>query len=334
MRIYRPRGACVLPIREGEYERLFFLDSGAPSSFSRDLDCLDSSPVPGADGWKRLSLPQPPFSLSGLEEILGQRLSGFLGADFFRRFPNLSVAGRRLDLQGTAGGSTEFALQLDSSTSKVAAAIGGTPLEGLVDTGSAECFARELPGGPYAASRGWRLPFSGGETFTVDYFSGVRLALGSGDSCLPWVGTVGVLRPDQMLPNQWRDLPGFVIGQSLLSRYRCTFEVERGRLSLSPTGSPAETWPNPPIFLDEGLYHAGIQVGISGGRAVVTNLLDNCPNSNRVRVNDHIELPGAELSDYEVVNVLDAALSGREPGVVRAIVEGRETELSLAPLFS
>jgi len=331
VQMIRPGGAIVLPIRDENRTLYFFMDTGFPLSFSRDLDRLAERHLPECPGFTGLALPPVPagIDIAGLEAHLGVRLSGFLGCDFFLAHQAVTLDFVARTVRFGQRPATGLALPLVGPPAPPMIRLGANAEERLpclVDTGAWQCLLLTPPAGARLRSRGWVFP-TAFDQLRFDFFADVPLFLSDAEvRC-----TVGVPAAPLPMPAPF----SVVLGLNLLSRYTVCFDFERRLLVLGEADAPGDARTNgpAPLSLTSGLHSVGFQVVRKGQEILVETILPGCPNAGLVSVGDRIEIDGVDMHDPEMMNAVHASLTSDGPGTVAVGVNGQPVALSLSPVF-
>ena len=304
MKIYLPANAIIIPIIRDGKEYYFFLDTGFPSSFSKDLNLVSS--ISNKDIHIRqnfnLTLSKPPIDVSALSQHLMMDLTGFLGMDFVSQFDNFKInfSTRELDFNVTAFTSD---LELDLIASNpffVELSVDSPENFGncLVDTGAYQSmFLNENAiGGGHPKSNGWQFPSAFGN-MTIDFHAGVKAYTHT--ECL---GNFVFGCPTNLPPMPFDS----VLGLNILSQYECCFNLKKHRLQLKTNQRDFRYGAD----LTEDMHTVGVQVISNGENLCVSNVLPGFSPS-AIGLNDKLQLPNIDLNAPEAVNCVCEALSSR-----------------------
>lgn len=304
MKIHLPANAIIIPIIRDGKEYYFFLDTGFPSSFSKDLNLVNSISNKDIHIRQNFNLPlsKPPIDVSALSQHLMMDLTGFLGMDFVSQFDNFKInfSTRELDFNVTAFTSD---LELDLIASNpffVELSVDSPENFGncLVDTGTYQSmfFNENAIGGGHPKSNGWQFPSAFGN-MTIDFHAGVKAYTHT--ECL---GNFVFGCPTNLPPMPFDS----VLGLNILSQYECCFNLKKRLLQLKTNQRDFRYGAD----LTEDMHTVGVQVISNGENLRVSNVLPGFSPS-AIGLNDKLQLPNIDLNAPEAVNRVSEALSSR-----------------------
>jgi len=304
MKIHLPANAIIIPIIRDGKEYYFFLDTGFPSSFSKDLNLVSSISNKDIHIRQNFNLPlsKPPIDVSALSQHLMMDLTGFLGMDFVSQFDNFKInfSTRELDFNVTTFTSD---LELDllfNNLLFVELSIDSPENFGncLVDTGTYQSifFDKNTIGGGHLKSNGWQFPWAFGNMI-IDFYAGVEV-----HSRTESLGNFVFGCPKNLPPMPFDS----VLGLNILSQYECCFNLKKRRLQLKTNQRDFRYGAD----LTEDMHTVGVQVISNGETLCVSNILPGFSPS-AIGLNDKLQLPNIDLNAPEAVNRICEALSSK-----------------------
>jgi len=176
MKIQIIQNAIIIEININEKRYNFFLDSGFPFSFSKDLSQISNEHLKSECTFK-LDLQKPPIDISDLERHLGIILSGFLGLNFIQKFETFSINLNENKIEFNTTFESDFSLPLININPIVTNfSIVNNDKKGfaLFDTGAFQSMFFNLNdlNKNYNSSKGWVFPSAFGKML-IDYYSEV-----------------------------------------------------------------------------------------------------------------------------------------------------------------
>ena len=319
MKIYLPANAIIIPITRDGKEYHFFLDSGFPHSFSKDLNVINNITNTDIHVDQRFNLPlnEAPIDISDLSQHLMTDLTGFLGMDFISQFDNFKInfSTKEIDFN-VSSFKSDLDLNLVSTNPwfGVELSIDSPDNFGkcLVDTGTYQSlfFNPDMIDSNHSVSSGWLLPSVFG-MMNIDFYSGIKAQSRSGS-----LGSFVFGCPTN-LPQFLTTMPfNSVMGLNVLSQYECCFNLRKRLLQLRK---------NPRDFrygsdFTEDIRTVGIQVISRDETLYISNILPGFPLSG-INLNDKLKLQDIDLTAPEAVNRVCEALSstGCEKDVIISV---------------
>lgn len=313
--------SVVVPISRDDKTYYFFLDSGCPYSISPFLTSLNQDDL-GLDFPFHLVIRNINIEpvLTSLSQLLGVKISGMLGLDFFTNFDNFLFDSRNNSLDFNL---TEFAydyaieisnmMHIQTSLSPINQNNEGMA---IIDTGAFTCMAFNNEFSAYPVSSGWKYPSTMGE-MTVNFYNDIPLYLNN-----EMRGKLSFGLPTNLPPMPFE----YVLGLNFLTQYTCLFDWGNNKLKLKKSSNLAKLNDTPSFTL-------GFQIKMINDEIVVSNILPNCRLD--IQINDVINLPGLDMSKPEKINeIYNRLIYLNDNKDVSLLVNGIEKVVTPVGLFS
>lgn len=328
MKIYLPANAIIIPVIRDGKQYYFFLDTGFPSSFSKDMKLVNNITNKDIHIRQKFNLPlnEAPIDLYPLSQHLMMDLTGFLGMDFVSQFDNFKINFRTRELDFNVDAFTsdlELGLIYTNPFFAVDLSVGSPDKFGncLVDTGTYQSifFDKNTIGGGHPKSNGWKFPWVLG-TMIIDFYAGVE-AHSRSES----LGKFVFGCPTNLPPMPFDS----VLGLNILSEYECCFNLKERKLQLRANQRDFRWGAD----LTEDLHTVGVQVISDGENLCVSNVLPGFSPS-AIGLDDKLQLPNIDLNVPEAVNGVCEALSskGHEKDI-NIFVNGSNITVRTSKLF-
>ena len=319
---FRPLNALVVPIQCGGLRRYFFVDTGAPYSFSESIDSIPADHSPTQTPFE---LHSAPFDLRPLSDVLGLEIDGFLGIDFLSACAYLGIdyAARQLHfnvIDHTKLFVEAMAFPLQDGPVVMATFGGGKPLPCYVDTGSFLCsfFGDDPPECPFQRS-GLRYPTAKGiAQYSMQTPCEITL---SGRYCGEHTIAVGAKRGP---------FDG-IIGNNFLCRYNVLFDWRNMHLRLLASPAAVEDWQEPLPHLNGPGFQITAPPKCSPRRLLVSHRSALSGLNPSFQPGKTFDLPGLNWENPEVIN--DALSRLSRAGSIAVLTDEGPHDLETAPLF-
>jgi hypothetical protein len=328
MKIYLPANAIIIPINRDGKVYYFFLDTGFPSSFSKDLNLVNNISNKDIHIRQKFNLPlsKAPIDVSSLSQHLMMDLTGFLGMDFVSQFDNFKINFRTRELDFNVDEFTsdlELSLVYTNPFLAVDLSVDSPDNFGncLVDTGTYQSifFDKSTIGGGHLKSNGWKFPWALG-TMIIDFYAGVEAHSRSGS-----LGKFVFGCPTNLPPMPFDS----VLGLNILSQYECCFNLNKRQLQLKTNQRDFRYGAD----LTEDMHTVGVQVIFNGENLCVSNVLPGFSPA-AIGLNDTLQLPNIDLNAPEAVNGVCEALSSKGCAKdINVFVNGSDITVRTSKLF-
>ena len=320
MKTLNPLNSILIEIKRGGKSYYFFLDAGFPYSFSAD----EIGPLSNNDFNVEQTFELPlrstfPVNLNNLSELMGVKLSGFLGMDFFRKFDNILIDIKSKSIEFNVSGftpdyETEF---IEMSPSFIInASMGEANMERcLVDTGAFMNVSSDNYLSGNGVSSGWQFPSAMGP-LNLSYYNDIDIFIGN--------KSLG----GYVCGNNMKSFFPFshILGNNFMADFQCMFDVKNRKFKLKQSVKAQLINSNPSHTL-------GFQVILRNKQIIVSNKIDSCVEG--INEGDIIDVPGFDMEDKEIINQIYNKLifinSGKE---TEFLLNGKKVRCKPIKMFS
>lgn len=310
------QNAIIIEIDVNEKKYNFFLDSGSPFSFSKDLSQISNEYVKSEYPF-HLDFQKPPIDLSNLERYLGVTLSGFLGLDFIQKFETFSINLNENKIELNTTFESDFSLPLLSTKPILTNfSIENNDKKGLVlfDTGALQSMFFDLNdlNNDYKSSKGWAFPSTFGKML-IDYYAEIPVFFENQN-----LGnyTFGYPKNLPRLPFK------YVLGLNFMSDFNINLNFQNRTIDLKKNR-------NNKIFkLTSDLYSLGIQLILENNEFIVSNILTGFKNEF-LNINDKITF----LEPVDMFSFYNSIISYKQSKNIELKINNKNLFLQTMPLF-
>ena len=271
------QNAIIIEISVNENHYNFFLDSGFPFSFSKDLTHISNLDLKIENEFK-LDLQKSTVDTSDLEKHLGIKLSGFLGLNFIQKFENFSINLIENKIEFNALIDYDFSLPMLSVNPIITNfSIENIDKNGFVlfDTGAFQSMFFDLNDLSirYKSSKGWAFPSAFGKML-IDYYAEIPIYFEKQN-----LGNYTFGYPSNLPRMPFK----YVLGLNFMSEFIVNLNFKRKTIDFKKNSIK-----NNKIFkLNSDIYSIGIQVIFENNAFIVSNILAGFENKF-LNVNDKI----------------------------------------------
>jgi hypothetical protein len=312
------QNAIIIKIDVNDTQYNFFLDSGFPHSFSKDLIQITNLDLKIENEFI-LNLYKPTTDTSDLEKILGINISGFLGLDFIQKFENFSINlnENKVDFQPLI--EYDFSLpilNLNPIITNVSIENHNKSGLALFDTGSFQSMLFNLNDldNIYKSSKGWVFPSTFGQML-IDYYADIPVFLETNN-----LGnfTFGFSSDLPQMPFK------YVLGLNFMCEFIVNLNFSNNTIELK-----RNTNLNDKIFhLNFDTNSIGIQLIYKDNEFVITNILKGFENEN-LQINDKIIfLDGFDKNSF--YNSISSNIIIRD---INVLINNKKIRLQTQPIF-
>jgi len=320
MKIKSILNAIIIEVKSQNRILNFFLDSGCPVSFSKDIHELTNENIEDTPVFS-LKLGRSMPGVGSLEQLLGIELSGFLGLDFISSFDYFQINIKEQLITFTKPDAIDYSLsivQFAPIMTKIAIETPVNKRMALFDTGAYQNLIlnqRKLQN-PTMVSSEWIFPSAFGDMITK-YFANVPVYIGE-----KFVGdfTYGV---PSNLPNLTFD---YVIGLNFISQFITTLDFIHRKIYFTKNMVDDSVLNH----FDQDTFYLGFQTIKKNGNFVVSNVIDPAITKHEVNIGDIIEIEN--INDMN--SFVKATTSNNTSREIHLLVNGITKVFITQPVFN
>lgn len=312
------QNAIIIEINVNEKRYNFFLDSGFPFSFSKDLSQISNEHLKSEYSFK-LDLQKPPIDISDLERHLGIILSGFLGLNFIQKFETFSINLNENKIEFNTTFESDFSLPLININPIVTNfAIENMDKKGFVlfDTGAFQSMFFDLNDlkNNYKSSKGWAFPSAFGKML-IDYYSEIPVFFENKN-----LGNYTFGYPTNLPKMPFK----YVLGLNFMSEFIVNLNFKNKTIDLKKNSKI-----NNRIFkLNSDLYSLGIQLIYENNEYIISNILTGFKNEF-LNVNDKITF----MEPVDMCSFYNSITSNNTSRSIELKINGKNVTLQTMPIF-
>lgn len=312
------QNAIIIEINVNEKKYNFFLDSGFPFSFSKDLSQISNEHLKSECEFK-LDLQKPPIDTSDLESHLGIILSGFLGLNFIQKFETFSINLNENKIEFNTIFESDFSLPLINTNPIVTNfSIENNDKKGLVlfDTGAFQSMFFDLHdlNNNYKSSKGWAFPSAFGKMW-IDYYSEIPVFFENKN-----LGNYTFGYPTNLPKMPFK----YVLGLNFMSEFTVNLNFKNRTIDLKKNSKI-----NNSIFkLNSDLYSLGIQLIFKNNEFIVSNILTGFKNEF-LNVNDKITF----IDPVDTFSFYNSIISFKQSKNIELKINNKKVILQTMPIF-
>lgn len=312
------QNAIIVEINVNEKKYNFFLDSGYPFSFSKDLSQISNEHLKSECAFI-LDLQKPPIDTSDLERHLGIILSGFLGLNFIQKFETFSINLNENKIEFNTTFESDFSLPLITTNPILTTfSIENNDKKGLVlfDTGAFQSMFFDLNAlnNNYKSSKGWAFPSAFGKML-IDYYSEIPVFFENKNLGNYTFGYSTNLPP---MPFQ------YVIGLNFMSEFTVNLNFKNRTIDLKKNSKTN----NRILKLSSDLYSLGIQLILENNEFLVSNILTGFENEI-LNVNDKITF----IEPVDMLSFYNSIISFKQSRNIELKINNKKVILQTMPVF-
>lgn len=312
------QNAIIIEIDVNEKRYNFFLDSGFPFSFSKDLSQISNEHLKTERAFK-LDLQKPPIDTSDLERHLGIILSGFLGLNFIQKFETFSINLNENKIEFNTIFESDFSLPLINTNPIVTNfSIENSEKKGLVlfDTGAFQSMFFDLNAlnNNYKSSKGWAFPSAFGKML-IDYYTEIPVFFENKN-----LGNYTFGYPTNLPKMPFK----YVLGLNFMSEFIVNLNFKNRTIDFKENSKI-----NNRIFkLNSDLYSLGIQLISENNEFVVSNILTGFKNEF-LNVNDKITF----IEPVDMFSFYNSIISFKQSKNIELKINNKKVILQTMPIF-
>jgi len=312
------QNAIIIEINVNEKHYNFFLDSGFPFSFSKDLTQISNVDLKIENEFK-LDLQKPAVDTSDLEKNLGIKLSGFLGLNFIQKFENFTINLNENKVEFNALINCDFSLPILNVNPIITNfSVENSDKNGfaLFDTGAFQSMFFDLNdlSENYKSSKGWAFPSAFGKML-IDYYAEIPIYFEKYN-----LGNYTFGCPTNLPRMPFK----YVLGLNFMREFIVNLNFRKKTIKLKRNNIQ-----NDKIFkLNSDTNSIGIQLIYHNNEFVISNILSGFESENFC-INDKISFVD-EIDKNSFYNSISSNKTSKE---IKVIINNKNITLQTKPIF-